>query len=192
VLSIATRGKPPDATTRDSKKTRSYSSLLKLLGLPGAGQTDGPYRLVYHACASGPFLAARARVSAGEPDHRSSAIRFDAAGEGEREPAERIESFHNDGVVNTASMLWPCGPRTLLVEADHADIIGHYEKKRPSKKTAPRKYKTYDIFRSDSGFDDARFRAVWERIYDHCLGALDDPPAPGQRQAGKRRRLRGV
>jgi hypothetical protein len=35
------------------------------------------------------------------------------------------QSWDNDGIVNTTSMFWPRG-ETLLVVADHLDIVGHY------------------------------------------------------------------
>ena len=41
-------------------------------------------------------------------------------------PPEPIELWDNDGIVNTASMLWPKG-ETVLVPADHLDIVGHYK-----------------------------------------------------------------
>jgi len=172
VLSFATRGKPPLEGFRDSAKIRSYSNLLKLLGIPGVGKTDGPYRLVFNACAAGPFAKVRSQVQRSEPDYQAGAIQFSREGEGAAVPAAEIASWHNDGIVNTASMLWPNGARTLLVDADHADIIGHYRQQRPGQKDGPRKYRTYDIFGSDSGFDDALFTRVWERIFDHCLTAL--------------------
>jgi triacylglycerol lipase len=173
VLSFATRGRPPAEGFADSPHIKSYANLHKLLGIPGLGATDGPYRLVFHACASGPFAKVRAKVRSDEPDHQAGARRFDRDGEGASVPASEIASWHNDGIVNTASMLWPSGAATLLVDGDHADIIGHYQQLRPPKKNGPRKYRAYDIFGSNSGFDDALFTRVWERIFDHCLTALD-------------------
>jgi len=172
VLSFATRARPPVAGITDSHRIKSYTNLLKLLGIPGVGNTDGPFRLVFHACASGPFAKVREKILKSEPDYRASAIRFDRQGEGEPVPAGEIASWHNDGIVNTGSMLWPSGAQTLLVDGDHADIIGHFHQLRPPKKNGPRKYRAYDIFGSDSGFDEALFTRVWERIFDHCLTAL--------------------
>jgi triacylglycerol lipase len=173
VLSFATRGRPPGPDLTDSPHVRSYRGLLKLLGVPGVGRTDGPYRLVFHACAAGPFMKVRAKkIERGEPDYQTGATLFDEHGEGARQPASAIASWHNDGIVNTASMLWPCGIDTLLVAADHADIIGHFEQKRPPHRTAPRKYRAYDIFGSDSGFREDVFVRVWERVFDHCVSAL--------------------
>ena len=46
----------------------------------------------------------------------------------ERRP---IELWDNDGVVNTAPMLWPKGEKVLVL-ADHLDIVGHYKLVRPT------------------------------------------------------------
>jgi hypothetical protein len=79
----------------------------------------------------------------------------------------------NDGVVNTLSMLWPYdgGARDLhsyrLVEADHGDIIGHYARRASrDASTLGRRFDAYDFFPSGSGFDGARFRAVWQDVFD--------------------------
>jgi hypothetical protein len=85
--------------------------------------SDAVYQLGYSACAAGPFAKAmqecRARL-------------FD-------DPARVrvLESWDNDGVVNTASMLWPNGDDTRLIEADHGDVIGHYERLRAEPPASP-------------------------------------------------------
>jgi hypothetical protein len=69
-------------------------------------------------------------------------------------------------------MLWPNGPATLLVQGDHADIIGHFEPMKSPPPKPGRKYDAYDIFGSTSEFDEVRFRKVWFKIFDYCLEAL--------------------
>jgi len=169
VLSFATRAKPPHQGFRNGGGLLSYWALTKLLGLPFVGRTDGPFRLVFAACASGPFHRIRAQIRPGEADYQAGATQFPSRA---LVAPSSILSWHNDGIVNTASMLWPSGKETLLVEADHGDIVGHYEQNRPNQ-VAARKYRSYDIFGSDSGFDDALFDKVWFHAFDHCLKALD-------------------
>jgi hypothetical protein len=118
--------------------------------------TDIAYRVCYRACAGGPFAIPGGAVTA-------AATRFDT---GER---QEIEVWDNDGIVNTASMLWPDGPDTLLVAGDHGDIIGHFrlvDAIQPS----PRRFHTYDLLGSGSGFDERTFRAVWKGIFEFCVG----------------------
>ncbi len=87
----------------------TYPEIAKDLRL-SAG-TDLFYRLGYRLCAGGPFEW---------PAQHGEVTRVLGPA-----PPEPIELWDNDGVVNTASMLWPKG-ETVLVLADHLDIIGHY------------------------------------------------------------------
>lgn len=118
-------------------------------------RTDGVYLCGYRACAGGPFrLAGEAAVGT---DFGSSERRV-------------IESWDNDGIVNTASMLWPDGETTRLVDADHGDIIGHFRLGEAPERGL-RKYHTYDLLRSDSGFTEATFREVWREVFAFCAPA---------------------
>ena len=72
-------------------------------------------------------------------------------------------------------MLWPYDPAVperhphLLVEGDHADVIGHFARKpRAEPVRNGRNYDAYDIFPSGSGFDRARFEAVWTDVFESC------------------------
>jgi hypothetical protein len=115
--------------------------------------TDVVYRSVYRACAGGAF-----RYPPGVP---SSAT---VLGSTEQ---QQVEIWDNDGIVNTASALWPDGEGTILVRADHGDIIGHY-RRIPAANGSGREYDAYDVFGSASGFDDATFDAVWRGVFDFC------------------------
>lgn len=92
--------------------------LLNPLIYPECTQREGPapdtdivYRRFYRACAGGPFqYPKRKNVPAPRP--------FGAAAKPERP----LELWDNDGIVNTASMLWPNGKDTLPVKADHMDM----------------------------------------------------------------------
>jgi len=67
----------------------------------------------------------------------------------------------NDGIVPTLSQPW--GELIAAVEADHLDIIGHFE--APGK-TAPH----VDWLCSCSGFDRPRFEQVWDRVARFMVG----------------------
>ncbi|KAM0752814.1 hypothetical protein T439DRAFT_323429 [Meredithblackwellia eburnea MCA 4105] len=86
-----------------------------------------------------------------------------------------LARWDNDGIVNTASMLWPNGEDTILVHGDHGDIIGHYKLQRESPRVAqigsPREFFSYDIFGSKSGFNDERFQKVWFKIFEFATTA---------------------
>jgi triacylglycerol lipase len=78
----------------------------------------------------------------------------------------------NDGIVNTLSMLWPfdrsaAGQHRLeLVEADHADIIGHHSR-HDLQQPRPhgRERDAYDLFESGSGFKQAQFESIWKDVF---------------------------
>jgi hypothetical protein len=119
--------------------------------------TDTPYLCGYRACAGGPFGV----------DAPAGALAATALGTSERRALER---WDNDGIVNTASMLWPDGEETRLVEADHGDVIGHYRLVEALDGPPLRRYHTYDLLRSDSGFTEATFREVWRGVFEFCAG----------------------
>jgi hypothetical protein len=109
--------------------------------------TDLFYRYCYRACAGGPFICP------------NSLARRD------------LELWDNDGVVNTASMLWPDGDDTVLVPGDHEDIVGHYRRVVGSEFSGGRKYRAYDLLKSGAGFGDAEFATVWNDVFDFCSGS---------------------
>ena len=122
-------------------------------GKPSTG-TDVAYRLCYRACAGGPF----------RPPALSGKVSWRLIGS----PEIPIELWDNDGIVNTASMLWP-DVENALVDCDHLDIIGHYKltKDAPG---AGRRYQSYDALKSGSGFTHEKFANVWTEIFDFCVG----------------------
>jgi len=116
--------------------------------------TDIVYRACYRACAGGPFTW---------PMHSGKVTR--------RMPGcsdHTLELWDNDGIVNTASMLWPQG-ENVLVPADHMDIVGQY---KPIVATSgeARQFQAYDLLKSDSGFGDEMLKEVWREIFDFCRG----------------------
>jgi hypothetical protein len=156
--SYATRGQNPFAAppAHPHKLAPLYQVMRGLRARKGdAPGTDAPYRFAYKACAGGPFRAVER-----EATHFVTGKK------------ERVESWHNDGIVNTASMLWPHGEATQLIDADHGDIIGHFEQGFAEGAQAELRTRVrYDIFSSGSGFERALFEAVWFDILHFCASA---------------------
>ena len=96
---------------------------------------------------------------------------------GSAEPISRSEIAvsDSDGVVNTLSMLWPYDPADPtahpidLVDADHGDVIGHFDLK-PLEPPEPggRHYYAYDFFQTRFTFTQAHFEELWESVFDFC------------------------
>jgi triacylglycerol lipase len=123
---------------------------------PGARQQmDFAYRWCYRACAAGSFVA---------PEGQRTATVFGTTTQRE------LQDWENDGIVNTASMLWPDGAETQLVKGDHGDIIGHYRRIGDSAKPG-RRFSSYDLLRSASQFGDEEFKHVWRDVLEFCTPA---------------------
>jgi hypothetical protein len=145
-----------------------------------AAGTDIAYRTGYRACAGGPF---NQRVSFEAPMPK-----FLIASQQEEieswNGGGQIELWDNDGIVNTASMLWPPdAENTVLVVADHMDIVGHYKLAEAAPGSA-RRYRAYDLLGSASGFADRGFQQVWHDVFDYCASHLASQAA--QAAAGSR------
>ncbi len=138
-------------------------------------KTDIIYRIGYRACAGGPFAYRN-----GGRAHKAKPF-FPTA-----ERPRNIELWDNDGIVNTASMFWPNGEDTLLVECDHLDIVGHYHEVRSADKDSRRRFQAYDLLKSGSGFNPAGFERVWNDIFDFCVSAGSGGLAPQRRRAVER------
>jgi triacylglycerol lipase len=144
------RGRP--APLWELTKPWTYPEIAKDARL--SARTDIVYRACYRACAGGPFEF---------PTHSGKVTRWLGA-----PPRHVIERWDNDGIVNTASMLWPRGEK-VLVPGDHMDIVGQYQ----PIKAAPgegRRFQAYDLLKSDSGFGDKIFKEVWNEIFDFSVG----------------------
>jgi len=117
--------------------------------------TDMVYRLCYRACAGGPFQ---------RPNPSGKVTRYLGG-----VPQDSIEVWDSDGIVNTLSMLWPTG-ENVLVPADHMDIVGQYApvKAEPG---GGRKFRAYDLLKSESGFGGEMFEEVWSEIFAFCRGS---------------------
>jgi len=137
--------------------------------------TDISYRFCYRACAGGPF---RWPPQCGEVTRCLSGS-----------PPPTIELWDNDGIVNTASMLWPRGD-IVLVNGDHLDIVGQYQ----LIKAAPgegRMYGAYDTLNCALPFDET-CHTVWTEIFDFCLGCNGMVQPPSRKRTKDRRKPSGV
>ena len=120
--------------------------------------TDIVYRTCYRACAGGPFEY---------PDVNMTTPTVLADENGEE---RTLAVWDNDGIVNTASMLWPNLDTTTLVNADHMDMVGHFRRVRCPDPDSGREYDAYDLLKSGSGFDANTFAKVWDEVFDFCVG----------------------
>jgi len=121
-------------------------------------KTDVVYDYAYRACAGGPFVHPNPHDL---PAPRAFVVNA--------KTPDELELWDNDGIVNTASMLWPDGNETRLVTADHMDIVGHFKPVREASKDSLRKFQAYDLLASDSGFEEVTFEKVWNEIFDFCV-----------------------
>jgi pimeloyl-ACP methyl ester carboxylesterase len=144
-------------------------------GLGVSAHTDFLYRFCYRACAGGPF---QRPAQAGQVKSILGPS-----------PPQPIERWDNDGIVNTLSMPWPRG-ETVLVLADHLDVVGHYklakarQEKRPLLGREPgRIYQSYDAFKSVPRFTRSTFEALWTEIFEF---ATDREAFPKRRKSQPR------
>ena len=137
-----------------------------------AAEMDLSYLLTYRACAGGPFrVPSSVKEQAGDIDTLDDSL-LDLTKLGACGPTSRqgLAVWDNDGIVNTASMLWPDLDHTRLVAADHLDIVGHYVLREtvPSD-TSGRRYASVDALRSHTEFTQAEFDRVWQEVFDFCV-----------------------
>ncbi len=157
VRSYATVARNPfPKEARNQHQIRSVAGVLLRAVRPRPG-SDITFQSAYAACAVGPFV---------------DALRENTATCFFGKHKRVLGAFENDGIVNTASMLWPSAEHTYLIDADHGDIIGHYARK-PAVNSRGRKFDAYDILQSSSGyggktFDESDFNAVWSDIFTFC------------------------
>lgn len=162
VRSYATRGKPglPKRQRVNTDRVRKWAAWFGLLPHRDVPNSDFTYRIAYAACAAGPFdRTIRALSTSREPD-------VTAVNSG----AICVDNWENDGIVNTRSMLWPNGADTIVVDADHGDIVGHYrlanDPSYASRAKRGRRFLAYDFFASDSSFSTAIFDGIWSSVLD--------------------------
>ena len=134
-----------------------------------AAGTDLVYRIGYRACAGGPFQH-RIPDDAPMPRHLNSQKQQISLWR----KSDRMELWDNDGIVNTASMLWPDIRETVLVLGDHMDIVGHYKLVKLDQRTGTGR--GVCGLRSDgvgvTGLDDGHIRGSVEQSVRFCATGL--------------------
>jgi len=150
----------------------TYPEVARDLGR--SANTDFIYRFCYRACAGGPF---RWPAQAGQVMRMLGPA-----------PPQPIELWDNDGIVNTASMLWPEG-ETVLVLADHLDVVGHYElvKARQNQRAQAghepaRIYQSYDALQSAPHLMRRTLKDLWTEIFEFSTNPADFATAGRKRQ----------
>ena len=85
----------------------------------------------------------------------------------------------NDGVVNSVSMAWPDVDASRVVEADHADVMGHFRYNPPPRlEDGVPGLRQYDLLNSPSGFTQESFEALWRNIGAFALAVAESPARP--------------
>lgn len=153
-LTFATLGRDVSSTLPQGGPRR----LLDVLRVVATrdGQSDALYRLAWAITCVGPFVV---RGSACRP---AQPLREVLSG---REV--RLEPHHNDGIANTAGMIWANEP-VRIVPGDHGDIMGHFARSpEPPAPLGPLDvHGRYDLFVSGSGFTERHFVRVWREVFD--------------------------
>ena len=145
---------------------------------------DISYLLTYRACAGGPFTVPESvEMPAGNIDKLNpSLLELTKLGRCGPTSGQGLADWDNDGIVNTASMLWPDLQETRLVAADHLDIVGHYVlRKTVPSDASGRRYASVDALKSHTEFTQKEFDDVWEQVFDFCVGSPADPSGSGSR-----------
>ena len=162
---------PPLALASEAARASEILGLPVLLEV--LGRSPGLVFDVFHAaCADprGPFR---------DPDTiapGSLAPTFRRLGSTADVSRTEIAVSDSDGVVNTLSMLWPYDPSDPsahpvdLVDADHGDVIGHFELKALARpEPGGRRFFAYDFFQTELKFTQAHFEVLWGSVFDFCV-----------------------
>jgi len=148
----------------------------RLLG--DADQMDISYLLANRACAGGLFRIGDSSFPPSLAELCEDVAKLNVSlfndaklkGSGPMR-GEALEVWDNDGIVNSASMLWPNGADTRLVAADHLDIVGHFVLRptMPSPDASGRLYASVDALKSHTEFAQDEFDHVWKAGFDFCV-----------------------
>jgi hypothetical protein len=95
-------------------------------------------------------------------------------------PAHVFDDTDNDAIVNTARQIAPGSRLGAVVYADHADVIGHYDRRDPLR---PDQFIKEGVFRSGAYFRDDEFFELYRRIA--AIVAAEARPAPQAVRAAK-------
>jgi triacylglycerol lipase len=140
------------------------------------------FELAYAACAdpTGPF------VDPAEISPAMVAPTLTHYATAEIVPRRSLSVRDNDGIVNSLSMLWPYDARSpdahtfRLVQADHADVMGHYSlRKMRGQKAGARRYYSYDLLQRKAPeaqldipvFGEREFERLWRDVFAFAFAA---------------------
>jgi pimeloyl-ACP methyl ester carboxylesterase len=85
-------------------------------------------------------------------------------------PQHDFDDTDNDAVVNSARQLIPGDELAAVVCADHADVLGHYDRRDP---TFPDQVINEGVFRSGARFGDDEFFALYREVASRIAVAMD-------------------
>lgn len=151
---------------------------------PSKSRMDKPDALF--SCLEG--LTRKTRVPAPSPEILDNIRRLNApdmqrimsSSENARQDHVFDES-DNDAIVNTTRQLLPDADLGAIVYADHADVLGHYDRRDPLRHG---EYLLEGVFRSGAQFGDDEFFELYHRVADIVASVAST--------AGPRRRTRAV
>ncbi|MBI4509935.1 MAG: hypothetical protein HY698_09890 [Deltaproteobacteria bacterium] len=83
----------------------------------------------------------------------------------------------NDGIVNTSRQVLPDAALGGLVVADHADVLGHYERRDPLRDDQPI---SAGLLHSGSAFGDDEFFTLYARVADAIVPHVASPTTRGR------------
>ncbi|WP_437721569.1 esterase/lipase family protein [Sorangium sp. So ce861] len=179
------------AEVRDRDRSagpRHPARLRSFVTVANASDDSDPFFVDLHRRAANTASGAPSRVAAEAIRRLEDELRLHAQGGPPRpcrvikfpdSPAGPISPSSNDGVVNSAHQLVdPASPEELaaIVVADHADVIGHYDRwelraARPGEEVGWSRFKR-GLFRSGSRFRDEQFFELYAAIADELLPAM--------------------
>jgi hypothetical protein len=149
-----------------------------LLATPTSHDTDLSYRVCYRACAGGPFkppALGGVCVTYLDPAHEELVHQW-TGGE--------TTAWDNDGIVNTASMVWRSNEDVVVVPGDHMDVVGHFDRFK-AEDGQGREFQAYDLLRSASGFTKTTFGQVWDSVLAWALRPDAERPREVRRPASR-------
>jgi triacylglycerol lipase len=85
----------------------------------------------------------------------------------------RFDDIDNDAVVNSARQLLPRASLGAIVHADHADVLGHYDRRDP---LHPQRFIKEGVFRSGAQFGDDEFFELYRRVAQVIVCAAASRP----------------
>lgn len=95
-------------------------------------------------------------------------------------PPHLYDENDNDAVVNSARQLEPKAALGAIVYADHADVLGHYDRRDP---LHPNRFVKEGVFRSGAHFGDNEFFELYRRVASIVVSQSKRPAKPIRKTA---------